>query len=40
MHGSHGMVMGQNCCVHLLIRYRHEMSPNQGSKAEYGLKDV
>jgi hypothetical protein len=24
------MVMGQNFYVRLLMRYRHEMSPNQG----------
>ena len=24
------MVMGQNCCVRLLMRFQHEMSPSQG----------
>lgn len=23
------MVTGQNCCVRLLMRYQHELSPNQ-----------
>ena len=34
------MVMGQYCCVRLLIRYQHETSPNRGLQKEFFLNLV